>query len=374
VSLVFWFSLGALVYAFALFPALVWLFARVAGRRAVPVGDHLPRVSVILAAYNEEEVIGEKIANFLALDYPEDSIELVVVSDGCSDRTENLVRAAGSPRVRLFVQPQRGGKSLALNRGVGEAMGEILVFTDANSMFEPDAVRRLASHFAFPQVGLVSGRSLYLDPRGEPENAGGAYRRYEDFIKEAESDTISIVGADGAIYAMRRELFTPLPPEHINDLLHPIQAVCKGYRALQDLDARCSEVQESDVDGELRRQTRIMAQSWLIVLTQAPGVLAAGRFGYFWALVSHKVLRWLTLPLMGAVLATNLALLGAGWGYAAALLPQVAFYAAAAAGWRKEGGLMRIPSMFLMLHLAALTGLVRLAAGQAYATWDPRRN
>jgi len=373
-SMVFWFCLGALVYAFILFPALLWLFSRVAGKKPVRCGNHLPRVSVILSVYNEEAVIGDKIGNFLALDYPEDRIELVVVSDGCSDRTEELVRACESARVRLFVQQERGGKTLALNRGVREAQGEVLVFTDANSMFEPDAVRRLVSHFAAHEIGLVSGSSQYLDSRGRAENTGGAYRRYEDFIKEMESLTVSIVGADGAIYAMRRELYEPLPPEFINDLLHPVQVVRRGLRAVQEPLARCTEVLESGTGDELRRQTRIMAQSWLIVLTQAPRILGAGRYGYFWALMSHKVLRWLTLPIMGVLLASSAALWGEGGGYRIALLLQAAFYAAAVAGWRGGRGLLRIPSMFLMLHLAALTGLVRLAAGQAYATWDPRRN
>ncbi|NLW80483.1 MAG: glycosyltransferase family 2 protein [Desulfovibrionales bacterium] len=373
-SIVFWSSLGLLIYAFVFFPALLWLLARLSGRQHRRDEEHLPRVSMILSVYNEEAVIGDKIKNFLALDYPEGSMELVVVSDGCSDRTEDLVRESRSARVHLFVQPKRGGKTLALNRGVAEARGEILVFTDANSMFESDAVRRLVSPFISSEVGLVSGRSQYLDSRGRTENTGGAYRRYEDFIKEMESATVSIVGADGAIYAMRRELYEPLPPQFINDLLHPMQVVRKGLRAVQESGARCSEVLDSGTGGELRRQTRIMAQSWLIVLTQAAGILAAGRVGYFWALMSHKMLRWLTLPILGLLLASNVALCGRGLIYQSVLLLQAAFYAMALAGWRKEEGLLRIPSMFLMLHLAALTGLVRLATGQAYATWDPRRN
>lgn len=373
-TFVFWFSLLALVYAFIGYPVIIRLAAALWGRKTLKDKNHTPTVSVLLSVYNEEQVIRQKIENFLHLDYPEDRIELLVISDGCSDQTEEIVRSLASDRVRLLIQEERGGKTLALNRGALEAKGEILVFTDANSMFEPGAVRRLVSHFASPDVGLVSGRSQYLDGSGRTENTGGAYRHYEDFIKEMESATVSIVGADGAIYALRRALYEPLPSEFINDLLHPMQVVRKGRRAVQEAGARCSEVLESGAGEELRRQTRIMAQSWLIVLTQAPGLLAAGRLGYVWAIASHKALRWLTLPVMGTLLASNIALWGAGWTYQAALLLQAVFYAVALGCWRRKEGVLRIPSMFLMLHLAALTGLVRLAAGQAYATWDPRRN
>lgn len=373
-TFMFWFSLLALFYAFIGYPLIIWLAAALWGRKALKDQNHTPTVSVLLSVYNEEQVIRQKIENFLQLDYPEESIELLVISDGCSDKTEEIVRSFALDRVRLLVQKERGGKTLALNRGALEAKGEIFVFTDANSMFEPDAVRLLVSHFASNEVGLVSGRSQYLDDCGRTENTGGAYRRYEDFIKEMESATVSIVGADGAIYAMRRELYEPLPSQFINDLLHPIQVVRRGFRAVQEPSAQCSEVLESEVRGELRRQTRIMAQSWLIVFSQAVGILKAGRGGYFWAMISHKVLRWLTLPILATLLVTNLVLWGDGWVFRVMFLLQVAFYASALLGWISDKERMRIPSMFLMLHLAALIGLVRLAAGQVYATWDPRRN
>ena len=373
-TFLFWFSLLVLFYAFIGYPFIVWLAAALWGRKTLRDENHTPTVSVLLSVYNEEQVIRLKIENFLQLDYPEERIELLVISDGCLDQTEEIVRSLASNRVRLLIQGDRGGKTLALNRGALEAHGEIFIFTDANSMFQPDAVRQLVSHFASREVGLVSGRSQYLDGSGRTENTGGAYRRYEDFIKEMESATVSIVGADGAIYAMRRELYEPLPPEYINDLLHPMQVVRRGFRAIQDQKARCSEVLDGDVEGELRRQTRIMAQSWLIVLTQAGGILAAGRKGYFWAIMSHKVLRWLTLPFMGALFVSNVVLWNAGWGYQAALLAHFSFHAFALAGWRRDTGLLRVLSMFIMLHLAALVGLVRLAAGQAYSTWNPRRN
>jgi len=328
---------------------------------------------MLLSVFNEERVIREKIENFLQLDYPEHSLELIVVSDGCTDRTEDLVRAFDLDRVRLFIQERRGGKTLALNRAAQEAKGDILVFTDANSMYDPAAVRKLARHFADSEVGLVSGRSIYLDDQNRQEQSGGVYRRYEDFIKDQESATVSIIGADGAIYAMRRELYVPLPAEYINDFIHPLQVVCKRLRAVQEPDAVCWESQDADTKNELQRQTRIMAQSWLIVFTQVKGLLAAGCVGYFWALMSHKVLRWLSLPLMGALLATNLWLAGHGAFFQALLLGQIGFYLLIPLGRQSDQKLLHIPALFFLIHVTALIGLLKLAIGNKYTIWNPRK-
>jgi cellulose synthase/poly-beta-1,6-N-acetylglucosamine synthase-like glycosyltransferase len=239
-------------------------------------------------------------------------------------------------------------------------------------MFAPDAVRKLVRHFSDPEVGLVSGRSVYLDSQTRVEQSGDAYRRYEDFLKEQESQTVSIVGADGAIYAIRKQLYTPLPPEHINDFIHPMQVAAKGFRALYEPAAVCREVLDSDPSGELHRQTRIMAQSWLIVFAQTKNLLKAGCYAFLWAVFSHKVLRWLTLPLMAIMFVCNVLILKNDTSYQVILAGQIAFYLAAAFGWKKEHGIFRIPAMFILLHAAAILGLFRLATGQIYITWNPR--
>lgn len=370
----FWLSIFLVLYAFLGYPGLVWFLARIRGFRPQSDQAYTPSVSMLLSIYNEERIIEDKINNFLQLDYPKDRLELVIVLDGCSDRTEEIVRSLDRERIRLLVQSERRGKTLALNQGAKEAAGEILVFTDANSMYAPAAVHKLVQPFAHQGVGLVSGRSVYLDDKSNQEQSGGLYRRYEDFIKEQESATVSIIGADGAIYAMRREIFQPLPAERINDLIHPIQVVRKGFRAVHEPGAVCTEAQDRDASGELSRQTRIMAQSWLIVLSQAGNLIRDGCLGHLWALISHKVLRWLTLPLMAVLLVSNLFLLTSGMFFQAALLGQAGFYLAAALGWRRTQGLLRVPAMFTLLHVAAILGLYQLAAGQVYTTWNPRKN
>ena len=367
-------SIILLFYAFVGYPVMIRLLAGLQGRITASEDQYTPRVSMLLSVYNEEKVIQEKIENFLKLDYPGDKIELIVVSDGCTDRTEAITDSFDPARVRLFIQERRGGKTLALNRAADEARGEILVFTDANSMFNRQAIKKLVRHFSDHDVGLVSGRSVYFEPETGNEQSGGLYRRYEDFIKEQESATLSIVGADGAIYAMRKNLYEPLPPEHINDLIHPFRVVIKGYRAIHEPEAVCTEMTEEDLKGELNRQTRIMAQSWLIVVSQVTNLLKARCYAYLWAVLSHKVLRWLTLPLMLVLLASNLLILSQGLIFQLALAGQLIFYLLVVMGWNRARGLLGIPAMFILLHTAAMFGLFRLATGHAYVTWSPRKN
>jgi cellulose synthase/poly-beta-1,6-N-acetylglucosamine synthase-like glycosyltransferase len=367
----FWISLLTLAYAFAGYPLLVAILGH--RRRFVPSGGELPRISVLLSVYNEERVITAKIRNFLELDYPQDRIELLVVSDGSDDATEALVAQYASPQVRLLRQPARGGKTRAINSAAREAAGDILVFTDANAMFRPGSMRNLVAPFASEDVGLVGGRSVYADKDGR-ETPGGLYRRYEEWIKNGESGLFSIVGADGAIYALRKELFEPLRPEYINDFLHPIQVVLRGKRAISEPSAVVVEAGEENGAAELRRQTRIMAQSWLLCLRFSGDLVQAGRLGFLWQLVSHKMLRWLTLPLLAVLGASAIAGAGSGVLQALVLFGLAALAVSAWAGFRGRGGIAHAAWMFLILHWAALLGLFRLVQGERFVTWNPRGN
>jgi cellulose synthase/poly-beta-1,6-N-acetylglucosamine synthase-like glycosyltransferase len=372
-TIIFWISLILLFYVFLGYPLAIRMLAAVAGTATQPDESFLPSVSIILSVYNEEEVIEEKIANVLALDYPDQKLEFLIVSDCCSDRTDELIRRHANGRIRLLIQSDRSGKTKNLNWGAAEARGEILVFTDANAMFDRDAVRKLARHFADPAVGLVSGKSVYRDADGAV-TGGGFYRRYEDFIKEAESRVGGIIGADGAIYALRKAQYTTLPTRYINDFIHTIQVVLAGGRAISDDLAICREEVEETGSGELRRQTRIMAQSWLIFLSQFGLLLKAGKLLYLWQFISHKFLRWLTVPLMVMLLAANGALVAKGMLYQVVFIGQLLFVAGAVAGSRANGGLLRITYLFTLLHYAALAGLFKYLTGNMYTTWNPRNN
>lgn len=373
IEIIFWLSLFSLIYAFVGYPAIIALMAAVTGKAKSWSSDKLPSVSVVLSVYNEEEVIGHKLENFLNLSYPPELLELVVVSDGCSDRTEEIVEACSSDRIKLLRQLYRMGKTAALNRGVAEARGEIIIFTDANSMLDSNAVTMLAKHFSDPEIGLVSGRSIYLDPNTGREEVGGVYRRYEDFVISKESAVHSVVGADGAIYALRKSLYEPLAPEFINDFIHPVQTVLKGCRAVSEPGAVCREKVE-DRENELRRQTRIMAQSWLIYFSQIESLIRGGRWLYAWQLTSHKLLRWLALPLMAVTYLTSGFLLLDSEVYFAAFAAQSMFMLVAFLGSQGEGRVAKVAYLFMLMHYAAVAGLYRYLSGSNYVTWNPRNS
>ena len=373
IATIFWISLILLAYTFIGYPLIIKVLAEVIGKGTRFNGEYLPAVSIILSVYNEEEVIERKIANVTALDYPADKLEFIIVSDCCSDRTDELIRLHENDRIRLLVQTERSGKTKNLNRGVAEARGEIMVFTDANAMFDRDAVKKMVRHFADPDVGLVSGKSVYFDATGAV-TSGGAYRRYEDFIKESESRIGGIIGADGAIYALRKSCYTHLIPEYINDFIHTIQVVLTGGRAISDDEAICREEAEESGSGELRRQTRIMSQSWLIFLSQFGLLLNGGKLVYLWQFISHKFLRWLTVPLMAVLFASSIMLVPSGLCYQAFFIGQVLFFVSVFFGSRAQGGLLRVPYLFILLHYAALVGLFKYLTGNVYATWNPRNN
>ena len=371
------FSLGLLAYALAGYPLALRLLSGRKGAKSEafpPLSadfSALPPVSMLLSVYNEDTIIDRKLDNFLRLAYPRDRLELIVVSDGSTDTTDAIVRGRNEPGVLLLRQEGRLGKSSALNLAAQHARGDLLFFTDADSMLRPDCLARIARPFADPMVGLAGGRSLYLDEHGR-ETVGGLYRRYEEWIKEKEGRLAGIVGADGAVYAMRRELFTPLDPACINDFLHPIQVILAGSKAVAVPDALIAEAGVHEGSrAELARQTRIMAQSWLIALRYVPVLLRNRRWGFLWQFVSHKILRWLILPLLSLCAVSALATPG--------LIPALVLAGLAglsAFSWlgaRGRGGWGGKAAWLVMVQsLAAMRGLFSLTRGERFVTWTPK--
>ncbi|MDL2274589.1 glycosyltransferase [Desulfosarcina sp. OttesenSCG-928-G10] len=368
-TFLFWLSAILLIYPLFLYPlllALPW------GRRRSAVRSHfaeVPHVSMLLSVFNEKDVIAQKINNFLALDYPLDRLELIIVSDGSDDGTDDIVGALASERIRLLRQEGRGGKTLALNRAAKEARGDILFFTDADSMLKNDCITQLTAFFADPDVGLVSGRSVYVGNDGR-ETTGSLYRRYEEWLKEREGRRYGIAGADGAVYALRKELYRPLPSDIINDLVHPIQVVLAGKRALAHPDALVCEPGEEG-NAEFSRQTRIMAQSWHVFLHYVYALVKEKRHGFLWQFISHKILRWIALPLLFVFAISALALPGVipGFGLSGAIVGFVL------AGFGNRAGTAgRVCRLFVLQSAAGIYGLFRLWRGASFVTWKPRQN
>ncbi|HEY7378238.1 MAG TPA: glycosyltransferase family 2 protein [Steroidobacteraceae bacterium] len=378
ITILFWAAAGLVLYVYVGYPLLLLLLRSIVGRKPPPPGDQQPHVTLVISAYNEAEIIGEKLANSAALDYPAARLEILVVSDASSDGTDAIVESATDTRVRLLRMRERGGKTLGLNEAARVASGEILVFSDANAMYLRDALRMLVRGFADPQVGAVVGESTYAESTAGADREESLYWRYEVTIKELESAIGSVVGGDGAIYAIRRDLYRPMRADALSDFVNPLQIVASGHRCVYEPAARSVEEAAGDFGREFRRKVRIVNRAWRATMTMAR-LLNPLRYGFFAVqLLSHKLLRWLVPAFLLIVLATNLALLQSGWIYVIALAAQLVLYALAALGyaWRRRSRVPRIvavPFYFVMVNYASALGILDAYRGKTYTTWTTAR-
>jgi cellulose synthase/poly-beta-1,6-N-acetylglucosamine synthase-like glycosyltransferase len=355
---VFWASLGALAWTHAGYPAAAALAARLRPR-PVRKGDALPSVTVIVAAWNEEAVIERRLQNLLALDYPAELVDVVVASDASTDRTDELVQAmaAAEPRVRLLRCP-RGGKVAAQNRAAREARGEIVAFSDANSTWEPRALRLLVRSFADGNVAYVCGKVVLQTDEGK--NKEGVYWRYELLVRQSESDLGSITGGNGAIYALRRSDYVDVDSRFGHDLALPYVLARSGRRAVYDSEALAFEKATPTSEDEYRRKVRMFEHCWAIV---AEGRMLRGQQPLYSAeLVSHRHLRYASGALHVALLGSSVLLLRSGGLYRAAFAGQVGLLGAAT-----RVGLARY---YVLVTWATLVALRNYARSGVPAVWE----
>ncbi len=358
-EVLFWGSAGALLWTHAGYPALAALSARLRSR-PVHKGGELPDVSVIVAAYNEEDVIERRLENLLELDYPREKVEIVVASDASTDRTDDLVEAIATrePRVRLLRCP-RGGKVAAQNLAVRETSGDILAFSDANAVWAVPALRKLVRNFSDRDVAYVCGQLRLERPDGT--NREGAYWRYELMVREAESRLGSVTGGNGSIYAVRREDYVDVDPRFGHDLAFPYLMVQRGKRAVYDAEAVAFEKPTPDIETEFRRKVRMFEHCWLIVLRGK--MLRRLDPVYLVEIVSHRHLRYASGILHVVLLASSIALIGQGWPYRLALALQVAFLVLAAV---RPG----LPRYYVLVTWATLLALARYLRFGVPAVWE----
>lgn len=376
-EILFWSCLLLLLYSYVVYPLLLLCFVRLFGatRTPAPVPDSmLPSVSLLIAAHNEESVIEERLRNAVALDYPDDKLEILVASDGSRDLTADIVRRFGSPKVRLLDYPQNRGKAAVLNTSITECRGEIVVLSDANTQTDADAIRQLVRWFADPKVGVVCGKLVLTDPR-TGRNVDSLYWKYETVLKNCEGKLGGLLGANGAIYAIRRGLFPQLPTNTIvDDLVLPLLAKLQsGCRLVYDRDAVAREETAPNIGLEFRRRSRIGAGGFQSI-------------GYLWRLLnprcgwvcftfaSHKILRWLGPFFMIGMLISNVLLWQSPF-YFDVLLAQVAFYgmavvAAYLPARSKPLKLLRLTTMFTLMNLALFVGFWRWLRGRQKGTWE----
>lgn len=363
---IFWVSAALIVYTHLGYPLVLRaLIALRRSRRTTRDPAELPHVSLIVAAYDEEEVIGAKVSNALALDYPRERLELIVASDGSYDVTAARARAAGAD---LVLELPRGGKLAAQNAAAERAAGEILAFSDANSAWRSDALRQLVAPFVDPEVAYVCGQVRFLDTDGD--NLEGAYWRYEMAVREMESSLAGITAGNGAIYAVRAEDYLPLDPSGSHDLSFPFALAKRGKRSLYVPAARAEERMVPTLEGEFARKRRMMVGIWDIVVGE--GMISPRGYStlYAFELFSHRLLRYLTPFLHLVAFLTNLALLDQGWVYVVTYGIQLAIVAAAILGGQFRLGLFRIARYYAMTTLSIAAGLWdRLRHGPP-ATWE----
>lgn len=375
----FWIALSLMIYTYILYP-LVLVVLNVARnvRRWSPVEGFEPTVSLIIAAYNEANFIKSKIENSLALDYPSQKLEIIIVSDGSTDSTNDIIAACQpDSQIHFHNYPVRRGKAHAINLAMVGATGDICIFSDANVLYDERSVRMIVRNFADRSVGCVTGH-VKLRSTGSQSTGEGLYMRYERFIQECESNFATAVGTDGAMYAIRRELFTPLVPETIlDDLMTALRSVKSGWRIVYEKGALGLESSAADIEQEFKRKVRIAAggfqllsrERWLLNPLRQPSV--------FLLFVSHKLLRWLLPWIWSVAWLSNACLLNGNAIYKEFFAFQVLFILLALGAWRfkhlRRYTFFNMPLYLTTLNLAAAVGLFRHLFGRQQVTWEKSR-
>ena len=369
-----WLGLGVAAYHFIGYPLLVSLLAGFRGRQPRPVLQQLPSVAMVIAAYNEEKVIAAKLRNSLALDYPPELLSIVVVADGSSDATADTVRAFGNDRVTCLFDPVRRGKGHALNRAVETVQADVLVLSDANNDYSPDAIQLLVARLAQPGVAGVSGAKRIVASRERAASGGdGLYWLYESRIKAAESELGGTVTADGEVFAMRRDAYTPIPAGVVNDdLFLTLRIVERGGAVVYEPRATATEEASLTMVEDYRTKVRMIAGGLQDLRREWRAIRSSASFAF--KFISHKVLRW-TMPLFLLLALAGSAIASAPGSMLRLLfLAQVGLYTLALVGWGLNRVGLRpapfyVPFYFLLMNVAAVAAIVRCFRGGQSTLW-----
>ncbi|MFK7778904.1 MAG: glycosyltransferase family 2 protein [Gimesia sp.] len=382
IEISFWTSISLIVFSYAGYPLITWILSRKKRQsnsnqlledKISADASSLPFVSIVIAAYREESVILERLNNLAKLDYPSDKLEILIGCDGNLDLTGELVKSYDHERIRLIQFEQRRGKSSVLNDCVPIANGEIIVFSDANTQMDPLCIKQLVKHFQNESIGCVCGQ-LILEDTVSGQNVDGLYWKYENFLKNCESQLGAVLGVNGAIYALRKNLYKAIPPHVINDdFMIGMQVHLAGYQLVYEAAAFAVEESAPSIQAEFQRRTRIGTGAFQS-LRYLKGLLNP-KYGYIaFAFWSHKVLRWFCPVFMFIALLTNIFLFAHPF-YQATMLAQETFYLMALIGIHFVHGerkikLFRIPGMFVQMNYALVIGLFRCLFLKQNGTWE----
>ncbi|MGA1823529.1 MAG: glycosyltransferase family 2 protein [bacterium] len=363
-------------YTYLFYPII--LFVVTSGKTCDKKGDgddcYVPSVSIVVAAYNEEKIIESKLKNISALDYPKDRITSLIASDGSDDATCEIVRGYGASNITLVELP-RSGKVNVLNSAVPLAHGEIIVFSDANTMYRPDAIKKLVTHFKDPGIGCVCGNLTLVNPKKLQSGEGESfYWRYESWIKEKESRLGCVVGANGAIYAIRKSLFEKMPAKVINDDFHiSMKIMERGHKVIYEKEAIGTEDVALDFNSEFLRHVRDGAGHYQEI-AYLTGLLNPFKGIRFFAYVSHRFIRWIVPFLLPIIIIFNIPLLQS-YPYRILFILQISMYTLAILTFFLqradiETGIFKIPFFFLSINCALIIGFFKNISGAQGVTWD----
>lgn len=371
----------AIIYCYFGYPLGIYLLAKLCPRK-VHKAEILPAVSLILSVWNEEDVMERKIKNLLSLDYPKDKMEILIGSDGSNDRTNMIIKSFSDPRIIFVESAQRKGKMLTINDLVAQAKHEIVVFMDARQTFASDAVRQLVANFADPAVGSVSGELIFAPPEGGTAKGLNLYWEYEKFLRSRESQVHSMLGATGAIYAIRRALFAQVPSNVVlDDMYIPLKVIEKGYRAIFDGAAKAYDEVADSPQEEHRRKARTLYGNYQI-FGLFPGMFSIFKSPIAVQFFSHKFLRVMVPFFMVALFMINMLMLNDPF-YRFVFVLQLTFYAMSLIGAlarQSKYGILKfilkvcyIPYVFCLLNFSALVGFFRFVLAKQTITWQKAR-
>ncbi|MGE0126882.1 MAG: glycosyltransferase family 2 protein [Blastocatellales bacterium] len=377
--IVFITAVAIILFIYLGYPALMFAI-RLLIPRPVIRAEIKPRVSLIIAAHNEERDIAAKLENALALDYPMELLQIIVASDCSDDQTDEIVQSFSDQGVILHRQQKRDGKTRAQHRAVGVSSGDILVFSDATTRYEPDTLRKLLRSFADPSIGCVAGQLVYVDGESSAVGKGcRSYWGYEKLLKSWESAAGSLVGVSGCMYAVRRSCYAKLAGDMIDDFVIATEVQLQGLRTVYEPQAICSEDTNHRGRDEFRMRVRVIEQT-MNALYRYSNLLEARKHGLFmFQLVCHKALRYAVPALMIVAFAANWFAMSSGEFYQYAFFAQCLFYYAAFIGWLGDRsgvklGPLSLPYYFVLINVAVVAAFMKFISGETQIIWEPVRD
>lgn len=377
--LIFWLSLLALFYTYVGYPLCAALLAQIRRQPPVDKQTFYPSVTILIAAYNEEECIAATLENKLALDYPQDKLEIIVISDESDDQTDSIVWSFADRGVMLLRQFPRAGKTAALNLAIPLAQGRILVFSDANSIYAKDALLHLVANFTDQSIGYVTGKMIYTNPDGTTIGDGcSAYMKYENWLRKIETDLGSIVGVDGGIDGMRKDLYVPLDADQLPDFVQPLKIIEQGYRVVYEQKALLKEASLQDSRDEYRMRVRVSLRAIWALFDMKHLFLPGENLVYSWQIWSHKVLRYICFIFLITTYFSNLFLLTNGPLFKGIfVLQNIAYLAAFLASMLDaqwvNNKLFRFANYFVLLNIASGHAVIKFLLRNKQVIWIPRK-